>query len=179
MWRRDDADFAAFAEAHGNRMRRTAYLMCGDWERAADLVQEALIKLYVAWPRIDRADGLPGYARRTVISVAVDAARKRSSREAPHGTVEPSAVPDSTGGVNERMVLIQALGELAPRQRACVVLRYYEDLSVEATASALGCSQGTVKSQTARGLDTLRLAYRRLGGDLRIDDIAPTEAKSW
>jgi len=79
-------------------------------------------------------------------------------------------VDDPSDGVLDRMVLMDALAELPPRQRACVVLRYYEDLSVEAVADVLGCHVGTVKSQTARGLEALRVAYARLGGELAVPD---------
>jgi RNA polymerase sigma-70 factor (sigma-E family) len=154
-----DAEFLDFAEASRGRLRRAAFLMCGDWEYAADITQEALIKLYVAWPRIEKGAGLAAYSRRTVISIAIDRARKRSSTELPDATLGggSSAVPaDDIEAIADRLTILNALARLAPRQRACVVLRYYEDLSVAEVARVLGCREGTVKSQTARGLDTLR-----------------------
>ena len=166
MGHRDESDFVAFAEACRPALRRTAYLMCGDWERAADFTQEALIRVYVAWPRLSQEHGLRTYARKAVVSVAIEQARKRSSREVPATDLGDRPVEDAAERVVDRVLLMTALAELPPRQRACVVLRYYDDLSVEAVAETLGCRTGTVKSQTARGLEALRSAYARHGGEL-------------
>jgi RNA polymerase sigma-70 factor (sigma-E family) len=179
MGRRDEDEFVAFAEACRPSLRRTAYLLCGDWDRAADLTQEALVRVYVAWPRLEDR-GLRSYARRAVTSVAVDQARKRSSREVPVPQVEDrvgDTVRDPTDQVGDRLLLMSALAELPARQRACVVLRYYDDLSVESVAEALGCRTGTVKSQTARGLEALREAFRRHGGELVVPT-SPVDATS-
>lgn len=157
MRRKDEQDFVAYATAAQARLRRTAYLICGDWEHASDIVQEALIRVYVAWPRIERKGGVNAFARRCVVNVAIDMGRRRSSTELP---TPHDAMDRSTGqpdlDVPARHALIDALRDLAPRQRACVVLRYFEDLSVADTAHLLGCSEGTVKSQTARALTSLR-----------------------
>ena len=177
MARRDDSDFSAFAAACRPALRRTAYLVCGDWERAADVTQEALIRVYVAWPRLDKDPGLRAYARRAVISVAIEQARRRSSREVPTTHAGDRVVDDCTGQVDDRLLLMSALAELPARQRACVVLRFYEDLGVEAVAEVLGCRPGTVKSQTARGLDALRAAYRRRGGELLVRPPMAAEAE--
>jgi RNA polymerase sigma-70 factor (sigma-E family) len=178
MGRRDEGEFVAFAEACRPALRRTAYLMCGDWERAADITQEALIRVYVAWPRLDRDRGLRAYARRAVTSVAIEQGRKKSSHELPVADPGDRPLEDASGQLVDRMVLMTALAELPARQRACVVLRYYDDLSVEAVAEALGCRAGTVKSQTARGLDALRTAYARHGGELLVGGTPlPTEVK--
>jgi RNA polymerase sigma-70 factor (sigma-E family) len=155
--RRDDAAYAEFVAASQQRLRRSAYLMTGDWQTAADVTQEALIRVYVAWPRLERAGGLPTYARRALVSAVIDAGRRRSTRERYEGRAPAGAeASDSAGNVLDRRVLMDALAGLAPRQRACVVLRYFDDLSVADTADALGCSEGTVKSQTAKGLGRLR-----------------------
>ena len=158
MRRRDEQQFAEFAMAARDRLRRTAYLISGDWELASDIVQEALIRVYVAWPRIDHKGGrarlrptVPGqrgdrHGPQAVEHRAADRARRRWT-ELP-GTADH--------GVPAREALLMALRELPPRQRACVVLRYFEDLSVHDTALVLGCHEGTVKSQTARALDSLR-----------------------
>lgn len=157
---RDDQEFAAFVTGSQRRLRGTAYLMCGDWALASDIVQEALIRVYVAWPRLEsRAGGPHAYARRCVVNVAIDRARKRSSSEVPadesrYERADPE--PDPGTRVADREALVAALRLLAPRQRACVVLRYFEDQSVTETARLLSCSEGTVKSQTARALETLR-----------------------
>jgi RNA polymerase sigma-70 factor (sigma-E family) len=161
---RNDDDFVEFAAARQAQLRRTAYLMCGDWQRAADVVQEALIRVYVAWPRLERKGGLATYARRTVVSVAIDMSRKRSSHEVP--TLEDDSAPsgeDVAGSVTDRQALMAALAQLPPRQRACVVLRYFEDLAVSDVAAHLGISEGTVKSQTSRGLANLQSMFRTHG----------------
>ena len=178
MPRTDDDEFATFARSAAPGLRRTAYLMCGDWDRAADLTQEALIRVYVAWPRLDRGDGRYAYARRVTTNAAIDQARRRSAREVPTLELVDRSVDDATGQIVDRALLLGALAELPARQRACVVLRYYEDLSVETVARTLGCRPGTVKSQTARGLETLRAAYARQGGELRtpVPDV-PTRAQ--
>jgi RNA polymerase sigma-70 factor (sigma-E family) len=155
--RRNDEEFAAFVAASHERLRRTAYLICGDWHRASDITQEALIRVYVAWPRLDKRGGLASYARRAVVNVSIDQSRKRSSTEVPAANDERVASPyDLAGEISDRQALLQALGTLPPRQRACVVLRYFEDLPVAEVAGLLHVSEGTVKSQTARALDTLR-----------------------
>ena len=134
----------------------------------ADITQEALIRLYVAWPRIERGAGLASYARRTVITIAIDRARKKSSSELPDADLDRGRIADPTDGIADRITILNALATLAPRQRACVVLRYYEDLSVAEVARMLGCREGTVKSQTARALDTLR----NILGDLSLTEEA-------
>jgi RNA polymerase sigma-70 factor (sigma-E family) len=174
---RSEGEFVAFAEASRPALQRTAYLICGDHERAADITQEALVRVYVAWPRLENDHGLRAYARRAVVSVAIDHGRKRSSRETPVASPRDRSVDDPTGQVLDRLFLMTALAELPPRQRACVVLRFYDDLSVETVAEALGCRTGTVKSQTARGLNALRAAYARHGGELVVRDGTTSDAK--
>ena len=178
MAKRDDDAFTAFAAGSGGRLRRTAYLLCGDWQLAADIVQEALIKVYVAWPRLDKGGGLATYARKVVISVATDMHRKRSSTEI------PSQISTDIAGLGElrdvladRDTVVRALAALPARQRACVVLRYYEDLSVSETAEALGCSEGNVKSQTSRALATLQQTIRLQSGEELA--VPLQEARSW
>jgi RNA polymerase sigma factor (sigma-70 family) len=100
------------------------------------------------------------------VRVAIDQSRRRSSQEVPTARLGERPAADPTDRVADRALLMAALAELPPRQRACVVLRYYEDLSVETVAEVLGCRTGTVKSQTARGLGALRVAYARHGGEL-------------
>jgi RNA polymerase sigma-70 factor (sigma-E family) len=156
---RDEAAFVEFAERTRPQLRRTAYLMCGDWQQASDHVQEGLIRVYIAWPRLEREGREHAYARKAVVSAVIDHARRRSSSEIP---VEPdrnvSSGLDLAESVAVRGALMSALADLPCRQRACVVLRYFEDLSVSDTAAVLGCSDGTVKSQTSRALASLRSA---------------------
>ena len=161
--RPDDEQFVAFASAALIDLRRTAYLICGDWHRADDVAQEALIRIYSAWSRIERTTGLMPYARRTVIRLLIDHARRPWRREFAGAAAEPPPVADETDAVDSRIVLLRALAQLPPRRRACVVLRYLDDLSVAETAAALGCGEGTVKSQTSRGIDELRSVLQASG----------------
>ncbi|GCD92108.1 SigE family RNA polymerase sigma factor [Nocardioides sp. LS1] len=169
MRRRDQAGdeaFTEFAAASRARLRRTAYLLCGDWDRASDHVQEGLVRVYVAWPRLVRNGGELAYARKAVVSAFLDSARRRSSTELPVAEHHEGATPDDVAGaVADRAALMAALARLPERQRACVVLRYFEDLDVHATAIALGCSEGTVKSQTSRALSSLRSMFEAAARD--------------
>lgn len=156
----DEAAFVEFAQAVRGQLRRTAYLMCGDWDQASDHVQEALIRVYVAWPRLTRAGREHAYARKAVVSAFLDHARRRSSTEIAREP-DPGAASghDLAESVTARAALMTALADLPPRQRACVVLRYFEDMSVADTAAVLGCTEGTVKSQTSRALASLRSMF--------------------
>jgi RNA polymerase sigma-70 factor (sigma-E family) len=170
--RRDEAAYVEFVAASQQRLRRSAYLMTGDWQTAADATQEALIRVYVAWPRLKRGGGLPTYARRALVSAVVDAHRRRSTRERYEDRVEPEHErADHADHAVDRAWLMEALDALAPRQRRCVVLRYFDDLSVADTAEALGCSEGTVKSQTSKALDHLRRALATTGHDHLLGDL--------
>jgi RNA polymerase sigma-70 factor (sigma-E family) len=157
-----DAAFTDFAVASRVRLRSTAYLLCGDWGRASDLVQEGLIRVYVAWPRLERRGGELAYARMAVVSAFLDATRKRSSRERPEVEHhDRSSGEDVATAVADRAALMAALARLPERQRACVVLRYFEELDVRETAAVLRCSEGTVKSQTSRALASLRAMFEQ------------------
>ncbi|WIX80263.1 SigE family RNA polymerase sigma factor [Amycolatopsis carbonis] len=154
-----DGEFARYFGERAYSLRATAYLLCGDWHRAEDLTQAALLKLYLAWPRLSRHDSLDAYARKIVLRTFL-AENRRSRWKRERLTDAPPDVPTTDAETEHDMLVRQALAVLAPRQRAVLVLRYFEDLSVDETAAALGCSTGTVKSQAARGLATLR---NRLG----------------
>jgi RNA polymerase sigma-70 factor (sigma-E family) len=146
-------DYEAYVTARLPWLRRAAYLLCQDWDRADDLVQVAITRLYVHWHRARAADNLDGYAR--TILVRVFLAEQQTAWWRRVGVVrEPpdSAVPADESDLDLRA----ALAGLPPRQRAAVVLRFYCDLSVEQTADVLKCSTGNVKSQTSRGLAALR-----------------------
>lgn len=137
-------------------MRASAYLLCGDWHQAEDLVQTAFIKLYLAWRRLDGHDRLDVYTRKVLIRTFIDEGRRGWFRRV-RLTDEPGEVSVAADtSIDGWMPLLAALRRLPPRQRATLILRYWEDLSVEQTAEALGCSAGTVKSQSARGLQALR-----------------------
>lgn len=151
-----DAEFIDFASARAAALRRTAFLLCGDWHQAEDIVQVALAKLYVAWRKVSRREAVDAYARQIVVRVFLDERRRGWAREHPTDQLpdRASAAADQT---EERIVLLTALAQVPRQQRAVLVLRFWEDMSVADTAEALRCSEGNVKSQTSRGLDTLRL----------------------
>jgi len=154
-----EQDYVDFVTHHANALCRTAYLLCGDWKRAEDSTQEALIRLYRVWGRIQRKGSVGAYARKVVVSTTLDGLRRKSSQEVVGGDGYFAGEADTAnplGMLENRMVITQALAELPTRQRACVVLRYFDELSVDETEEALGCRPGTVKSQTLRALDKLR-----------------------
>ncbi len=168
----DETEFVELVPVLGRRLRRTAYLMCGSWSKAEDAAQEGLVRVFVALPRIERKGGIEAYARRCVVSALIDQAKRPWRRESPDVLAEQDhADPtDAEALVDQRLAMIQVLQQLPSKQRAAVVLRYYDELSVSETAEALRVSEGTVKSQTAKGLANLRsqilmLARREGGGD--------------
>ena len=147
-------DFAEFAEAMFPRLRRIAFLLCGDWYTAEDLAQGALVKVFVSWRRIKRHDAAHAYARRTLVNTYLAHKRLKRTGELLTGWLPEPVV--QTPALEERMMALDALATLPPRGRAVVVLRYWEDLSVEQVADMLGCSTGNVKSLSARSLEKLR-----------------------
>jgi RNA polymerase sigma-70 factor (sigma-E family) len=150
-----DQAFAEYFAARSGAMRGTAYLLCGDWHRAEDLVQAAFTKLYLHWHRVQRHEALDPYVRRVLVRTYIDDRRRGWwRREFPQAAPVDRAAVEAPA--DDRLMLIRALAEVPPRQRAVLVLRYWEDLSVEDVAAMLNCTTGTVKSQAARGLDTLR-----------------------
>jgi RNA polymerase sigma-70 factor (sigma-E family) len=151
-----DREFRAYFEARAGVMRRTAYLLCGDWHRAEDLAQTAFAKLYVAWPRLNRNGQVDAYARKIVVRAAIDDSRRWFRRRETAMDSLPDIVPAPVPGIDDAIDVRRALAELPPGQRAAVILRYWEDLPIAETAELLGCSEGTVKSQAAKGLATLR-----------------------
>lgn len=165
-----DRDFVAYATAGAHRLRRTAYLLCGNWHTAEDLTQVALTKLYVAWPRLERREAIDGYARQVVVRVYLDERRRASSGEVPMAAPPDSAATSPLS--DERMDLMTALAQLPERQRAVLVLRFFEDLDVSTVADVLGCSEGTVKSATSRALAALRALLPNADVDLSVEEVA-------
>jgi RNA polymerase sigma-70 factor (sigma-E family) len=152
----DEAEFDELVAGRAHALRRTAYLLCGDWHQAEDLVQVAFMKLHASWHRVRRQEAFDAYLRKTLLRACIDEKRRaRWRREAPTDVLpevaDPAVPPDGV-----RDVLVAGLRQLPPGQRATLVLRFFEDLSVEETARALGCSPGTVKSQTSKGLTAMR-----------------------
>ena len=161
-----EADYRAYAAARMSALRRTAYLLCGDWHHAEDAVQTVLTKLYVHWERVERKQALDAYVRTMLVRATLEQRRRVWWRR----ELSVAALPDTaalpTDATEERLALAAALAQMPPRQRAVIVLRFWEDLDIAQTAAVLGCSEGTVKSQTSRGLTTMRslLSDPRLEG---------------
>jgi RNA polymerase sigma-70 factor (sigma-E family) len=151
--------FEGFVGAHGDRLLHAAYGLCGDWQHAEDLVQQALLKTASRWDRI--AENPLGYAYRCLARANID--RWRVLRHRPETVTDPTAFADrsspaerATADVDDRLAVLAALRTLPARQRAIVVLRYLQDLSEADTAEVLGISVGAVKSGASRGLARLR-----------------------
>jgi RNA polymerase sigma-70 factor (sigma-E family) len=148
-------DFDDFVRGTSTRLLRTAVLLTGDRIAAEDLVQEVYERIYVRWRWIRGAP--EAYARKALANLIANRWRQRGRKpEVALTEHHDRPTPDGTDRLADRDQLLTALQELPPRQRAVIVLRYYEDLTERQTAEALGCSVGTVKSQTSRGLDRLR-----------------------
>jgi RNA polymerase sigma-70 factor (sigma-E family) len=167
---RDEQEFAEYFEARRDAVRRTAFLLCGDWHRADDLAQTAFVALHRRWRKVRDRGALDAYVRRTVVRAMIDETRRpwrreRFVEELPEAPQTDAEVGDT---VATRSALLHGLRKVPPRQRAVLVLRFLEGLDVAGTAEALKCSEGTVKSQTARGLAALREAL----GD-SLDDLRP------
>jgi RNA polymerase sigma-70 factor (sigma-E family) len=162
--RRDQSqqEFERFVTDHSERLLRTAYLIVWDAGEAEDLVQECLARVARRWPRVRAMDQPVAYARRILINLALDGTTRRNRRrdelalesDSGDGVDHAAAVPLTQ--VEDAVVLLPALGELPPRQRAVLVLRYFEDLTEAQTAELLGCSIGTVKSTTSHAFARLR-----------------------
>ncbi|HEU5454328.1 MAG TPA: SigE family RNA polymerase sigma factor [Nocardioides sp.] len=159
-----DAAFTAFVEQATPSLLRTAWLLTGDHHAAHDLVQAALVRTYVAWPRV-RPETALAYARRILVNERTDRWR-RTGAELAVATPPESAAPPGTA-TEDRDVVVRLLATLPEQQRKVVVLRYYADLSEQATADALSISVGAVKSAASRGLATLRTQLAGVEGGVR------------
>ncbi|TWP53059.1 SigE family RNA polymerase sigma factor [Lentzea tibetensis] len=170
MDQRDEQEFAEYFVARREAVRRTAYLLCGDWHRADDFAQTAFVAVHRRWRKIRDKQALDAYVRRTLVRAVIDESRRPWRRERFVDELPESPSSDHEVGdtVATRDALMKGLKRVPPRQRAVLVLRFLEGLDVASAAEVLGCSEGTVKSQTARGLEALREAL----GDA-IDDLRP------
>ena len=155
MGERRDREFTEFVLTRQSRLLGTAYLLCGDLHTAEDLVQTALTKLYVAWPRVQRSGSEDAYVRRILVNASIDSSRRAWRRERSTADLPEVAGP-SDFPVEDRDELVAALALLAPRQRRIVVLRYWLGLSIEDVATDLQVTASTVKSQSAKALQNLR-----------------------
>lgn len=152
----DEAEFREYMVSRWGGLVRFAYGLTGDRGHAEDLAQTALAKAYASWPKVRRAEDPDAYVRRILINVNHRRFRKRRVEEhSGEGSPEP-AVTDGTAAFEQRELLVAALMELPPKQRAVVVLRYWDGLTETQAATVLGCSVGTVKSQASRALAKLR-----------------------
>jgi len=170
---RDVSAFSEFVAARSTALFRTAYLMVGDHQLAQDLLQEALVKTLIAWPRLNDPDHVEAYARRIVVNTSISWRRRKSFHERPAETLPEPVSHDAVDNLLTHDVLLAHLLALPPRQRAAIVLRYYLDLTEAQTAEAMGCSVGTVKSQVHVALKRLRAS---LGRDLEEMTMSEREA---
>jgi RNA polymerase sigma-70 factor (sigma-E family) len=149
-----DDEFIEYATARAGRLRDIAYLMCGDWHQAQDLTQQTLVKVYLAWGRITARENVDAYARQVMLRELLTEKRRRRSTERLQAYLpEEPAPPDQT---DLRLTLLQALGTLAPSRRAVIVLRYWDDHSVETVAEIMRITPSAVKSLTVRAVRDLR-----------------------
>jgi RNA polymerase sigma-70 factor (sigma-E family) len=146
-------EFAEFAAVAAPRLRRTAFLLCHDWHLAQDLTQTALAKTYVAWKRLRRNGNPEAFTQKVMLRVFLDQQRRRSSAEVIMPEIPETARQEHS---ELRLALLDALGRLPARDRAIVVLRYWQDLSIDTTAELLELPVATVKTQSSRSLAKLR-----------------------
>jgi RNA polymerase sigma-70 factor (sigma-E family) len=151
---RDD-EYTEYVSARLTSLRRVAYMLCQDWHRADDLAQATITQLYVHWGRARAADHIDAYARTILVREFLSERRSAWARRVSLNSQVPEAQASATDH-DALLDLRAALAAVPPRQRATLVLRFSCDLNVEQTARVLGCSVGTVKSQTAKGLAALR-----------------------
>ncbi len=151
-----EQQFTAWSRTRVARLHRVAFLLTGDWALAEDLVQEALERTAQNWTKIERLEHPDAYVRKVLVNQASSRWRRRWSSEVTTDRLPDTPISDGSSDRAERAELVSALRSLPPRQRAAVVLRYFEQLSEAETAAALDCSIGTVKSTTHRALTALR-----------------------
>jgi RNA polymerase sigma-70 factor (sigma-E family) len=164
-----DASFRAFVDAHQRSMMRLAYLLTGEVHLAEDLWQSVLVRMIGRWPKLRDVDHLDAYARRIMVNQYTSWRRRRGSGEVPSAEPpHPAHSPEDSAVL--RIVLHQALMRLTPKQRAVLVLRFYEDRTERDVAGLLGCSVGTVKSQTHHALARLRALAPELAPYLPTPD---------
>jgi RNA polymerase sigma-70 factor (sigma-E family) len=163
-------DFRRFVLARQRALLRTAWLLTGDWATAEDLVQTALMRAWPHWERVSASDGVDAYVRRIMVNKSLDWRARRWNAEVPTELLPETPTHDRVSPEAHRLLLL-AVRSLPPRQRVTIVLRYLDDMSEADTAAAMGCSVGTVKSQSAKALATLR-AHPDLA-DLQLQESAP------
>jgi RNA polymerase sigma-70 factor (sigma-E family) len=151
-----DEGFVDFVLTRWSRLYRMAYLLTADEAAAEDLLQNAMEKTYARWPRVSRMEAPEAYVRKLMMNAVISAARRHGRRrEWPRDVLPEHTLPPEDSDVVNHVLLWPLVCALPERQRAVVVLRYYEDLTVGETAEVLGCAVGTVKSQTHDAMSTL------------------------
>jgi RNA polymerase sigma-70 factor (sigma-E family) len=168
-----DVQFVEFVHARSAALLRLAVLLAGDRQDGEDLLQTALVKAYRSWWRLRSPELAERYVRRILVTTVISWRRRGSARERATDRLPDCQVTGPAAEVVDRLVMREALRSLSPGQRAVLVLRYFEDLSEQQTADLLGCSVGTVKSQTFRGL----AALRRRVGELTQDEWVAGETR--
>ena len=161
-----DAEYADFVRSHTRALLRSAYLLTGDQHLAEDLVQEALARTHRAWDRLAHTEHAAAYARKVMYHAQVSSWRRRRVAEVLHGSNlerHGGRIDDVAEAAAQRIVLRRALQALSPKQRAVIVLRYFEDHTEVEAAHLLGVSVSTVKTQSARALERLRALLPDLG----------------
>jgi RNA polymerase sigma-70 factor (sigma-E family) len=155
---RADQAFEEFATARAPQLYRAAWLLCGDRHQAEDLVQEALAKVYVRWrrPLGPRIENPAAYAQTALTRTFLSSRRRRSSTERPYADLPDAVVADPADATDARLALYDALAALSPADRAVLVLRYLDDLSVDEVAARMGVSSGAVRNRSLRALGRLR-----------------------
>ncbi|MFC3690514.1 SigE family RNA polymerase sigma factor [Aquipuribacter hungaricus] len=148
-------DFRQYVVQRQRSLLRLAWLLTGDWATAEDLVQTALVAVWPRWRRLGGGDQAHAYVRRVLVTTSRDWRARRWTGEQPVDQL-PETTTSAQDDPDDRLVLVAALQALPPRQRAVIVLRFFDDASEQATADALRCSVGTVKSQTSKALTALR-----------------------
>ena len=151
-----DVEYADFVRGRTPALLRAAFVLTGDQGHAEDLVQSALARTHLAWNRLSEHGNAEAYTRRVMYQLQVDWWRRKRVAEALSGVVPERPTGDSTDAVLLRLSVTQALQQLTPRQRAVVTLRFFDDQTESDAATVLGCSVGTVKSQTAKALAKLK-----------------------
>ncbi len=175
-----EAEFSAFVAARAAGLRRTAFLLTGDWHTAEDLTQATFARLVPVWPRLQRRDELDAYARTTLTRLFLDERRRRRWTERPLPSSNPLEMPADiapTDLTDDRVDLMAALSRLTLDQRTAVVLRFWDDLSVESVATVMGRPTGTVKTLTARGLAQLRRLLEPDGLPSSVAPLSPPEVR--
>ena len=153
---RHEEAFHEFVVIHSSRLFRTALLIVGDYQLAQDLLQESLVKTYVAWPRLRDVGNAEAYTRRVIVTTSTSWRRRSSFHERPAVTLPDDVMADVADFIAADADLWTRLHALPSRQRAAVVLRYCQDLSEVQTSELMGCTVGSVKRHASRGLAKLR-----------------------